>query len=74
MTVIVASIAFGRQVLHWWHELSPPARKLARPVHMADPFSGASLQSIAFGDQSWKMRRQEVRGDIAQAPQRLLAN
>lgn len=65
MTVIVVSLAFGRQVMHWWHD--EPATRSLSSQPMADPFSATGVQTLAFGDQSWTMRRQEVAGDVAQA-------
>ncbi len=73
--VIVASLAFGRQVLHWWkaEPVSPSPSLAISPQPIGDPLSSGGPQALQFGDQSWTMRRQEVAGDSAQAQAALIA-
>ncbi len=74
LIVLVAGLAFGRQVLRWWAEdeqTTAPAQTIALPAdRLGDP---AAPHTIEFGDSPWSMRRQTISGDRAQAIERLRA-
>jgi len=69
--VLVAGLAFGRQVLRWWAEDDSSARTTiaALPAErLGDP---AAPHEIEFGDLPWSMRRQSIAGDQQRAVERL---
>lgn len=66
--VLVAGIGFGRQVLLWWREAPPADAPGARPLQQ-DGGLGDLRQAheIVFGQGSWTMRRQVVKGPMEKA-------
>jgi len=63
VAILVAGLAFGRQVLQWWaadtrgSAKAPPA--IAATEGLGDP---ARLHFLAFGDQTWSLSRQGATG------------
>ena len=70
--LVVVALGFGREVLHWWHDegTSP----MAAPSVPADRLGDAAAPHVlAFGDQTWSIRRQEFSGPAGDLPAALLS-
>jgi len=63
LIVLLAGLAFGKQVLRWWSaDQSNPVGSVA-PNSVADGLGDAGRpHRISFGSQSWSMTRQSVSG------------
>lgn len=72
--IVVACVGFGRQVLQWWAEESPPPSK---PTGIEDPLAGIGeenrLHIFRFANAPWELRRQIVVGDAKKAFRQLKA-
>ena len=73
--ILVAGLAFGRQVIRWWRAdeagaLAPPPQ-LAMTEGLGDPLRAHRLQ---FGDLPWAVVRQTVVGSRDEAASALRAN
>lgn len=66
--VLVAGLGFGRQVVHWWHRDDGPFPATSDPV--TSPFDfidrGEPVE-ISLGDSPYRLGRQTVVGDHAEA-------
>ncbi len=63
LLVLVAGVGFGRQVLKWWAaDASPSGDSRFAPPNdaLGDPMQ---LHTLQFGDLSWALGRQSIRGD-----------
>ncbi len=59
--VLVAGLAFGRQVQRWWAaDTAEPDAAAQTLDNSADP---TDLHEVQFGDLSWSLRRRSVTGD-----------
>jgi len=67
--VLVAGLAFGRQVLHWWGRGDPAVEEAPPPTLAPQEALGDETVEhiLRFGDQPWSMRRQVVAGDVRAA-------
>lgn len=71
--ILVAGLAFGRQVLHWWRADDAPAGTPPRPLavgHLGEPGQDHALE---FGGSDWGMVRGTAGGDAAAVVRQLLA-
>lgn len=72
--ILVAGLAFGRQVLQWWRaDDAPPHASPTRPLalgHLGDP---AQDHSLEFGGSDWGMVRGTASGDAAAVSTQLQA-
>ena len=63
MAILVAGLAFGRQVLQWWAADAPVGAKAPRAIAategLGDP---ARRHLLEFGDQTWSLSRQGATG------------
>ncbi len=56
--ILVAGLAFGRQVLQWWGvEKEPPATSSPRPLAMGALGDPGQEHLLEFGDSVWRMAR-----------------
>ena len=84
LLVVVAGVAFCRQVVQWWRESGPPAPSISRisSGKLADEFSGGRGETtggltgaaeaeadVLLGTSPWMWSRRMVRGESAQAAQ-----
>jgi hypothetical protein len=67
LVVVVATLGFGREVVHWWHA-EPDDPTLLRPF---SPAAGPDDQGqpcvLQFGSSPWSLRRQSLLGSKEQA-------
>jgi len=62
--VVIAGVAFGRQVLQWWSAPGADCEAFMSDLPAADGLGDPSrLHVLQFGDQPWSLRRQSISGD-----------
>ncbi|HVA45472.1 MAG TPA: hypothetical protein VNH11_03725 [Pirellulales bacterium] len=71
--VLVAGLGFGRQVIRWWHDDDPPPAATEPATTPFDLSDAGDPMEIALGDLPYRLGRQTVIGDQAEAMQALRA-
>ena len=73
--VLVAGLAFGRQILRWWAADTPHPGAAARSADSLDPLADpGNLHELQFGALPWSLRRQSITGDKRAAVDALRAS
>ena len=70
--VVVAGVAFGRQVMLWWGVESLPLGETGGETAIDALGDPSRPHTVQFGDSPWSLRRESFAGDKQQAARRLL--
>lgn len=70
LTVLMAGLGFGRQVLVWWG--AEDSSKVFTQLLSVDGFGNPSqLHTVQFGDARWQLRRQTIAGNESEVMEQL---